>query len=358
MPEFHELICTWQKSEGRRDLPWQSRLNGVLEPYKVWVSEVMLQQTQVSTVIPYFEAFLERFPNVYDLALASESDVFSMWSGLGFYRRASMLHACAKQIVQEWGGEFPKEVDALLSLPGIGPNTAAAIASFCWLDRVSILDGNVQRVLTRVLGWDVDTSSSQGLKELKKVADGMVPSRPEDMPAYTQGLMDLGALVCRPKVLSCDRCPVASCCVGLKSGMAEDLPVKSKRSAKKLSMENDWFWAFSVDRVLLQRRPSKGIWSNLWTAPLLSPGEGAKLAERHALLLLMGQRFKHVLTHRDWWLQPMACTVDAPVSDELLEDSVLEGAQWVNLNEALRLGVSGPTRDRLLCWSQENRHFS
>ena len=203
---FASRVVRWQASHGRSSLPWQD----TRDPYRVWLSEIMLQQTQVATVLGYYARFLDRFPDVRALAAAPQDEVLGLWSGLGYYSRARNLHRCAQDVVALHGGEFPRSAELLQTLPGIGRSTAAAIASFCFGERVAILDGNVKRVLTRVLGFGEDLASAANERRLWDQAQALVPERGEDMPAYTQGMMDLGATVCTPRKPRCLFCP-SSC---------------------------------------------------------------------------------------------------------------------------------------------------
>ena len=193
MQAFAQHIVQWQASHGRHSLPWQN----TRDPYRVWLSEIMLQQTQVATVIDYYARFLQRFPGVADLASAKPDDVLALWSGLGYYSRARNMHRCAQNVVALHGGQFPQTAQLLQTLPGIGPSTAAAIASFCFSERVAIMDGNVKRVLTRVLAFSSDLASTKNEKQLSVVANTLLPIKnlQQTMPRYTQGIMDLGATV-------------------------------------------------------------------------------------------------------------------------------------------------------------------
>ncbi|RYY63298.1 MAG: A/G-specific adenine glycosylase, partial [Comamonadaceae bacterium] len=201
-------VVRWQRSHGRQGLPWQQ----TRDPYRVWLSEIMLQQTQVSVVLGYYEKFLARFPDVQALGAAPLDDVLGLWSGLGYYSRARNLHRCAQEVVEKHGGAFPGSAALLETLPGIGRSTAAAIAAFCYGERVAILDGNVKRVLARVLAYDGDIATGGGQRGLWDQASALVPEQSADMPAYTQGLMDLGATVCLARNPSCLLCPLEPSC--------------------------------------------------------------------------------------------------------------------------------------------------
>ena len=219
---FAPALVQWQRRDGRHGLPWQ----GTRDPYRVWLSEIMLQQTQVSTVLGYYPRFLDRFPDVHALAAASEDEVMSMWSGLGYYSRARNLHRCARTVVSEHGGSFPATSSVLATLPGIGDSTAAAIAAFCHGERVSIADGNVRRVLSRLLAFEGDLSQARAQRELWQLAQSLLPEHPsaDDMVAYTQGLMDLGAGVCTLRQPACERCPVAGLCEARRSRHHRPVP--------------------------------------------------------------------------------------------------------------------------------------
>ena len=257
LSQFSSLVVDWQKLHGRHNLPWQN----TGDPYQVWLSEVMLQQTQVSTVLDYFNRFVRRFPTVATLAEAPLDDVLGLWSGLGYYSRARNMHSCAQQIMSEHGGKFPRTAELLQSLPGIGPSTAAAIASFCYCEKVAILDGNVKRVLTRVLAFEKDLSDRANERALWVLANKLLPQTNlmEVMPSYTQGMMDLGATVCTRRNPKCRVCPVQTVCKSLHDGHPEKYPVKTKkvkRSSSKLwllwaQIEDGWIW--------LTKRPDSGI---------------------------------------------------------------------------------------------------
>jgi A/G-specific adenine glycosylase len=258
---FAARIIAWQARHGRRDLPWQASR----DPYKVWLSEVMLQQTQVAAVIPYFRRFIRRFPDVRALASAPLEDVLALWSGLGYYARARNLHACAKRVVAEHGGRFPIDAPALACLPGIGPSTAAAVAAFCANAREPILDGNVKRVLARYFGIEGYPGAATVERVLWERAKSLLP-RERNMPAYTQALMDLGATVCRRRAPMCAECPVARGCRARRSGRTDELP--SPRPARS-TPERRAFVLLAVHdgRVLLQQRSPSGLWGGLLSLP-------------------------------------------------------------------------------------------
>jgi len=259
---FAARIGTWQRRHGRHDLPWQQSR----DPYRIWLSEIMLQQTQVATVLPYYERFLAAFPDVRSLAAAPIGRVLELWAGLGYYRRAHHLHAAARAVVDRHGGSFPGTSEDLVALPGVGRSTAAAIAAFAFGVRGAILDGNVKRVLARHRGIEGFPGEAAVEKRLWVAAEALLPAR--GIENYTQGLMDLGATVCTRSAPRCDACPVADDCVARVQGRVDRLPSprprKSvpKRELKVLLIER-------ADELLVERRPATGIWSGLWSLPEL-----------------------------------------------------------------------------------------
>ena len=264
MPELlSSLLVDWQRSHGRHALPWQN----TRDPYRVWLSEIMLQQTQVGTVLGYYERFLARFPDARALAAAPQDDVLALWSGLGYYSRARNLHRCAQQVVERHGGDFPRSAAALAELPGIGRSTAAAISSFCFGERVAILDGNVRRVLSRVLAFEGDLAQAAQERALWDLATGLLPQHAADMPAYTQGLMDLGATLCMPRRADCLLCPWQAPCRARAQGRELDFPVRT-RKLKRGRRESWCLWLRTPQAVWLQQRPDSGIWAGLWTPPM------------------------------------------------------------------------------------------
>ena len=340
-PGFAGRVVGWQRTHGRSGLPWQ----GSRDPYRVWLSEIMLQQTQVSVVLEYYARFLDRFADVVVLAAASEDEVMALWSGLGYYSRARNLHRCAQQVVTLHGGDFPATAQALATLPGIGRSTAAAIASFCFGERVAILDGNVKRVLTRLLGFEHDLALAASERDLWAHAEALLPAHGGDeaMPRYTQGLMDLGATVCLPRNPQCLLCPVTDLCVARQQGRPNDFPMRSrklKRSAQSLWLLH----ARAPDgSVWLQRRPASGIWAGLYCLPAFDSRD--ELASTLPLKARAGLRddppFLHVLTHKDLYLHPVGAQVKSLALDKQ-QGAWFGAAQWP------QLGLPAPIR-RLLC---------
>jgi len=333
---FAERVIAWQRAHGRAGLPWQQ----TRDPYRVWLSEIMLQQTQVTTVLGYYERFLQRFPTVADLAAAPTQDVLALWSGLGYYARARNLHRCAQAVVSEHGGQFPRSAARLAELPGIGRSTAAAIAAFCFGERVAILDGNVKRVLTRVLAYDRDIAQAASEKALWAIASDLLPDAPPGEPlhaamaTYTQGLMDLGATVCTIRRPACDACPAHAMCQGRAAGAPERFPVKTRKltRGKRASV---LLWLQHAGRVWLVRRAESGVWAQLWSLPEFDTAVTLEraVADWPGTLEWLAP-FKHVLTHFDWMLQPLRLTWHGAVSPA--QQREIERLQAVN-------GASAPT---------------
>jgi A/G-specific adenine glycosylase len=343
-PEFAERIVRWQQTHGRHALPWQN----TRDPYRVWLSEIMLQQTQVSTVLDYYARFLARFPDVAALAAAPQDDVMALWSGLGYYSRARNMHRCAQQVVRDHGGEFPRTAEQLQTLPGIGRSTAAAIASFCFGERVAILDGNVKRVLTRVLGYDEDLAVARNERALWDRATELLPRQrlAATMPRYTQGLMDLGATLCLPRRPACLLCPVQPLCQAALAGDPERFPVKS-RKLRRSSLSLWLLWAQTADgAVWLARRPVPGVWAGLYCLPVFESDAALRAAvpEAHREKLADLPAFVHVLTHKDLHLHPVRVELSR---SELNGASALSGGGWVQAQQWPGLGLPAPVRKLL-----------
>jgi A/G-specific adenine glycosylase len=339
-PTFARSVIGWQRRHGRHDLPWQD----TREAYRVWLSEVMLQQTQVATVSSYYPRFVRRFPDVRSLAAATLDEVLALWSGLGYYGRARNLHACACSIVREHGGVFPTSSRELARLPGIGRSTAAAIAVFCFGERAAILDGNVKRVLSRALGLDADLTRSEPQRALWALAEALLP--PRDVAVYTQGLMDLGSTVCLARKPRCDACPLARRCVARAQGDQQAYPAK-KRRAHRSHRSNALLLLQHRSNLWLVQRPERGVWACLWSAPEFDsmaalktlvgtwPGSGRALPH-----------IDHALTHFDWRLEPLHWILPARVAASRLKaiEGLWPAGRWVGLSQALALGLPAPVR--------------
>ncbi|WP_353980851.1 A/G-specific adenine glycosylase [Salinicola endophyticus] len=340
---FQRRVFDWFDLHGRKTLPWQQNKTA----YRVWVSEIMLQQTQVATVVPYFERFMARFPSVQTLAAAPQDDVLHLWTGLGYYARARNLHKAARQVVEDYAGEFPThDLDAMTALPGIGRSTAGAIISITSGRRAAILDGNVKRVLARlhaVEGWP---GRSDVLARLWALAERYTPH--ERLPDYTQAMMDLGAMICTRGKPSCLLCPFEDVCVAHAQGRERDYPgSKPKREIPTRSTQMLMLQDGS-GRVLLRQRPSTGLWGGLWCFPQFDDGETLRdwLARYPgAHLARAWQPFTHVFTHFRLDITPCPATA----SDATLATPIAAGAdeRWVDPAAPGDIGLAAPVKTLL-----------
>jgi A/G-specific adenine glycosylase len=333
--DFAQTLMDWHRRHGRHDLPWQHHKTA----YRVWVSEIMLQQTQVATVIGYYERFMQRFPDVDTLAAAPLDDVLHLWAGLGYYSRARNLHRAAQILVRERGGQFPDEVDALAALPGIGRSTAAAIVSIAWDRRATILDGNVKRVLARHFAVEGAPNERRVEQQLWMHAEACTPA--SRCTVYTQAIMDFGATLCTRHNPLCMHCPLQGSCQAFASGRVADLPTPRKRLNRPTRQVVMLLAINEHGDVLLQRRPSHGIWGGLWSLPEFESAEAAahfcerelrmqtSHTERMALM-------KHAFTHFDLEITPMRVSLTGPPS------SPEEGAVWYDTRVPGRIGVPAP----------------
>lgn len=331
MSTFAPRLLRWHRRHGRHDLPWQHPRT----PYRVWLSEVMLQQTQVATVIPYYERFLQRFPDVRALAAAPIDEVIALWAGLGYYARARNLHQAARQIVAQHGGEFPREFAAALALPGIGRSTAGAILAQAFGERHAILDGNARRVFARhaaIAGWSGEPKVAQ---KLWRAAEERLPAK--RLADYTQALMDLGATLCTARTPRCSDCPVAGDCAARLTGRVERYPgarprrERPRRHARLLLIEN------RRGELLLERRPERGVWGGLWCPPVLD-GRGAGLGAHGVKLTLLETlpTIAHGFTHFELCLQPLRLRARAGAAPA--------GATWIRIADLDRYGIPAPVR--------------
>ncbi|QXZ09956.1 A/G-specific adenine glycosylase [Comamonas sp. Y33R10-2] len=347
-PSIASAVVQWQASHGRNHLPWQQ----TRDPYRVWLSEIMLQQTQVATVLGYYQRFLDAFPDVASLAAAPQDAVLALWSGLGYYSRARNLHKCAQAVMEQWGGAFPQTAPELQTLPGIGRSTAGAISSFCFSEQVPILDANVRRVLTRVLAFDGDLAQSKNEKQLWVHAQALCPTENlhEAMPRYTQGMMDLGASICTPRKPSCLVCPLHAECRAALAGNPEAYPVRT-RKVKRSS--EAWWLLIAVDsqrRVWLQKRAQVGIWAGLYSPPVFDSYEALQSfaktrwldSAEHSWQELPG--FLHVLTHKDLHLHPVLVSMDKAQAAMVSE---ADTSCWVDAAGWAELGFPAPIRKLL-----------
>ncbi|TAG06309.1 MAG: A/G-specific adenine glycosylase [Betaproteobacteria bacterium] len=338
---FAARLVAWQRAHGRHALPWQN----TRDPYRIWLSEIMLQQTQVATVLGYYDRFLTSFPTVQSLAAASDDAVMAHWAGLGYYSRARNLHKAAKQIVEMHGGEFPQSVEALADLPGIGRSTAAAIAAFAFDVIAPILDGNVKRVVARHAGIEGFPGASAVEKQLWSAAESRLPLRSTDMVAYTQGIMDLGASLCAKSNPRCDQCPIAADCVARLSARIDEIPA-AKPSKKIPHRSQRYLLATHGEAVLLVKRPPTGIWGGLWCLPELHAEMGD--SEVSALVSVQfaikkhgsiepAAELEHGFTHFKLTLQPIRMTAIA------LDSRAAEpGAMWLPLADIANAALPKP----------------
>ncbi len=366
MKHFATKLIAWHGKDGRQGLPWQS----VRDPYAVWVSEIMLQQTQVATVLERYPRFMKRFASVKKLAAAPLDDVLAEWAGLGYYTRARNLHACAKQVVEEFGGRFPSDPILLEQLKGIGKSTAGAIAAFAFHERAPILDANVKRILARLFGVGGAVQEKAVNDQLWLLAKELLPKNPTDMPVYTQALMDFGATWCTSRKPVCisgeKKCPFAKDCQANLSDQVLLLPRKVIK-ARSPEFDCDMLLLRHGDDVLLQRRPEKAIWGGLWSLPesawrareknsasrveksegnltamelfkLVLPDETTSIALKNGKSMERGLEIKHVFTHRRLWMQIWHMSGSSAMK--------FSGGdlQWVSLRQLGKYGLPQPIK--------------
>jgi len=327
MPSFARRIIAWQRKHGRHDLPWQGA-----DAYRVWLSEIMLQQTQVVTVVPYYLRFIESFPDIAALAAASEEEVLAHWSGLGYYSRARNLHRAARLIAEQHDGKFPHEFDNIVALPGIGRSTAAAISALAFHEPCAILDGNVKRVLARHCGIEGYPGDKKVEAQMWQLAESLLPER--DAAIYTQGLMDLGATLCTRGKPRCAECPLRSGCTALREDKVAQLP--APRPKKALPERHAAFLLqLHGNDILLERRPAAGIWGGLWCLPQL---EGTHPPGAQAL-----PAFIHTFTHFKLHITPLLLRL--PHKPAQAEEP---GRVWLDVSDAMRAAIPSPVRRLLL----------
>lgn len=341
--KFQQKILDWFKHHGRRNLPWQQSQN----PYYVWVSEIMLQQTQVKTVIPYFQRFIECHPNIFSLANAELDEVLHNWAGLGYYARARNLHATAKTIVERFKGKFPQDITTLIELPGIGRSTAGAIRSLGFNQPAPILDGNVKRFFARffaVKGWP---GQATVLKKLWDLAQGYVPDYKSS--DYTQALMDIGAMICTPKTPSCSICPVKNYCKALEQEAVDAYP--SRKPNTKLPLRRRYFFLFynKNNQILLEKRPPAGIWGGLWSLPECESELDIKTwcKKNYSLEVEKSYQlpsFLHIFTHFRLEITPIIAKIK--IQRHLIMES--QHRVWYNLDTPATKGMPTPVRKLLL----------
>lgn len=347
MNDFARRLLAWYDRHGRHDLPWQKEP----EPYRVWVSEVMLQQTQVTTVIPYYQRFMQRFPDVGTLADAPLDDVLAHWSGLGYYSRARNLHKAAQVVCNEHGGAFPQEIEALVALPGIGRSTAGAILAIACGQRQPILDGNVKRVLSRhgaVAGWPGRREVEQ---RLWRLAEQYTPSgRCAD---YTQAIMDLGATLCTRSKPRCGDCPVGADCIAAATGRVAEFPGKKPRKALPQKRTCMLLLHNGAGELLLERRPPAGIWGGLWSLPECPHEEDIdKRCRQLGLVLVEAEAWpglSHTFSHFQLEIAPWLCRVRPA---DAVREMAPGAAVWYKTRSFNQLGLPAPVK-KLLGWFVE-----
>ncbi len=333
------LLLPWFEQHGRKHLPWQQQVSG----YRVWLSEIMLQQTQVTTVIPYFERFIESFPTVNDLANAGLDDVLQHWAGLGYYARARNLHQAAQQVRDQHDGEFPSTLEHLIELPGVGRSTAGAILSLAYQQPAAILDGNVKRVLARVYQVDGWPGQAATQKRLWQLAEEQTPQ--QRTAAYNQAMMDLGATLCSRSKPDCAACPLQKMCQSYRHGSQTDYPQRKPKKARPL--RHTWMLLHHDDSsILMQRRPAQGIWGGLWSLPeipaleQLDDWQLQQLGRKHPHRQLHERELKHVFTHFELSISLAEVVVDADfIRSSPLEVREEDGLQWINRQDLPGLGM-------------------
>lgn len=338
---FARAVLAWFDEHGRKNLPWQHNIT----PYRVWLSEIMLQQTQVATVIPYFERFTERYPTVQALAAAPLDDVLHLWTGLGYYARARNLHQCAQQVVADYGGEFPDSVEGLVRLPGIGKSTAGAIVSIAFARPATILDGNVKRVLARyhaIDGWPGHSGPLQALWQKARMHTPQLRCN-----HYTQAMMDLGATVCTRTKPACDICPLGDGCVARATGRQLDYPGKKPKKNKPVKSTCLLMLRSPSGHLLLQRRPASGIWGGLWSFPEcpLDTDLQAECSARYGqpARIELWDSYRHTFSHYHLDITPVYIEL-AELPDRVMEAGP---SLWYNVHQPESVGLAAPVK-RLL----------
>jgi len=336
---FSARLLAWAARHGRKTLPWQRSR----DPYRVWVSEIMLQQTQVTTVIPYYERFLRRFPDVATLARARIDSVLHLWTGLGYYARARNLQRAARMIMREHAGKFPRAFDAVAALPGIGRSTAGAILALAFGQRHAILDGNVKRVLARYHAIERPLADRPALDQLWHLAERHTP--PRRVAAYTQAIMDLGATICTPRKPQCGACPLARGCRARRIGAPEDYPATARRARRPERAVAMLMLRDARGRVLLTRRPPAGLWGGLWTLPefALQHDVARACRERFGLRIRREKAWpplRHDFSHFRLAITPIPARVVGPAR-RMMEH---EPAVWYNPGSPDARGLAAPVK--------------
>ena len=338
MSSFSKRLIKWHKKSGRKDLPWQINKT----PYKVWISEIMLQQTQVNTAIPYFNRFIERFPDIESLAVSSDDEVLSYWSGLGYYARARNILKTSKILNEEYFSAMPESLEALKSLPGIGKSTAGAIMSLGFKKKAAILDGNVKRVLARYQRVEGDIKKASILKELWRISEDLLPKK--DHSTYTQSIMDLGATVCHRKDPSCKTCPVKKQCKARKFGEMHLFPNKGE---VKIKPTKEVYWLLPIDKygnVYLEKRENSGLWGGLWT--FIEAKNQNELKKKYLkrfegedFLFKEFSKIEHHFSH--YKLKASILTTQIENKEE---STIKERSMWIGSDQVQSIGVPAPIK--------------
>ncbi len=336
---FQKIVLQWFDRYGRHHLPWQQNKT----PYRVWISEIMLQQTQVTTVIPYFQRFLTRFPDLASLARAKEDEVLHLWTGLGYYSRARSLHRCAQIIQNEGQGKFPDNLAELQSLPGIGRSTAGAILSSAFNKKATILDGNVKRLLARVHAVTEALDDKKTLARLWQLAEAYTPSK--QVANYTQVMMDLGATLCTAKNPRCSACPLTTYCKAHQQGLTSVLPYKKKKSSLPIR-QTTFIILQNKAKILLQKRPPTGIWGGLWSLPEIPEKASRSEIKQYCLKQFHLQikesealkPFRHSFTHFHLEIYPIRLRLDTACPTSLASPSQI----WYSLRRPQAIGLPRP----------------
>tara|TARA_B110000444_G_scaffold241577_1_gene258127 strand:- start:4444 stop:5517 length:1074 start_codon:yes stop_codon:yes gene_type:complete len=353
-PVFSKRILNWFEQYGRKDLPWQVNIS----PYRVWVSEIMLQQTQVTTVIPYFERFIEALPSVYDLAQAPEDKVLHLWAGLGYYARARNLHKTASHIVMQHKGVFPDTIDLLIGLPGIGRSTAGAIRSIAFQKPATILDGNVKRVLARwsaTPGWP---GHSKVLNTLWGVAEQLTPK--QNNHKYSQAMMDLGATLCTRSNPNCSSCPVATDCKALATNTQIDYPSKKPHKVMPVKYAKMLIIESPESEILLLKRPPQGIWGGLWSFPEITTDQPiAEFLEAYidinAASSKIWPNLRHTFSHYHLDITPVHCRLSKAQFTKLYDRTIESGQElWYNIDRPHEVGLAAPVATLLKAFSKNH----
>ncbi len=337
--KFSTKIIRWHKTKGRKDLPWQQKKS----PYKVWISEIMLQQTQVATAIPFYISFLKRFPNIKELAKSTEEEVMSFWSGLGYYSRARNLHKTSKLLVDKFNSRLPESAPVLISLPGIGKSTAGAILSLGFNKKASILDANVKRVLSRHEQIEGDLSKTKNIQRLWTISEQLTPL--DQCAIYNQAIMDLGALICKTSNPNCRKCPVNSSCLAFKNNLTQHIPKKVNRKPKP---SKTVYWLIATDKnenVLLKKRNKGGVWAGLWSFPESNSEERLRnvclsLFKRKEKKLKSLPEIKHNFSHFNLRAKPFLLNIE----NCMQHDPNSGEYKWIKKTRLKSLGVPSPVK--------------